>query len=146
MIDEKLVIVEVDMTADIDVVSVLRILRAIPDDDIFSSPLNQAVNAGFKMISAKKNDDTPGMMVYRIVHDVCLGKRFFIDHLVTKPEQRGLGIGTKLLEFVKALSKELECNHMRLCSGHARHDAHRLYEANDFECFSHKFVLQLSVG
>lgn len=146
MSDPNLHIAEVDIQTDSDAVGVLRILRASLDGTTFSKRLKEAVKAGFKMITAQKDGAAMGVLGYRILYDVCWGKTFYIDDLVTTPELRSTGVGTALLNHAKKLSIELECDHIRLCSGKIRHDAHRFYEANGFEFFSHQFVHPLKKG
>jgi GNAT superfamily N-acetyltransferase len=51
-----------------------------------------------------------------------------VDELVVDAGHRGGGVGTKLLEHVMRVARELECRRVELDSAFHRVEAHRFYE------------------
>lgn len=56
-----------------------------------------------------------------------------VDELVVDAEQRGRGIGTKLLEHLVALAIQRGCRRVELDSAFHREKAHGFYEAHGFQ-------------
>ena len=125
---------------------VLRVLRDAPDQDTFAARLAQALHHGVRFVIAQRGQNVLGCLGYRIVHDVYWGKTLFIDDLVVRPEARGQGIGAALVEFARRQAEALGCDHIRLCSGLSRADAHRFYATNGFERASVQFIQPVHKG
>jgi len=122
-------------------------LRSSLTKAIFMARLSAAIKHGYRVLGASQNnDDLVGVLGYRITRDICWGCTLYIDDLNVAPDARGSGIGKALLDAAKARAAELNCDHIRLCSGLTRTDAHRFYEANDLQGFSKQFVLSLKEG
>jgi len=118
-------------------------LRAALDPATLSARLSAAVAGGYRVLGATQNDNIVGVLGYRITHDICWGRTLYVDDLNIKPDARGTGIGGALLDVAKVRASELGCDHLRLCSGLTRLDAHRFYEAHDLIGFSKQFVIAL---
>ncbi|PYG31155.1 GNAT family N-acetyltransferase [Pelagimonas varians] len=125
---------------------VLRELRGTIGEKTFQTRLQAAQKAGYQMMAAFQAEDVVGVLGYRIVHDICWGQTFFIDDLVVTALGRGHGVGGALLGHATQTAHQLECDHIRLCSGLTRVDAHRFYEAHGMTGFSKQFVLALNGG
>lgn len=124
-------------------VPLLSELRATLDSATFSKRLSAALADGYTLLAAEQDGAIAGVLGYRIVHDICWGKTLYVDDLNIAPDLRCSGIGGKLLEAAKTVAREAGCDHLRLCSGLSRTDAHRFYEAHDMQGFSKQFVLKL---
>ncbi|MDJ0992791.1 MAG: GNAT family N-acetyltransferase [Dinoroseobacter sp.] len=122
-----------------DAAPLLRILRNTLDDTAFAERLNAAEAQGYKVIAAFEGDDMVGALGYRITNDLCWGQTLFIDDLVVNPAQRSAGIGAALLAEARSLAAN-GCDHVRLCSGVNRTEAHRFYKTNGMTKFSYQFV------
>jgi len=121
----------------------LRTLRATLDDATYTSRLKNAVANGYCILGLEDDGAMVGALGYRITFDLCWGKSLCVDDLVVAPDLRGGGHGGALLAAAKAIAQDAQCDHMRLCSGLTRLDAHRFYETNGFGGFSKQFVLAL---
>lgn len=136
--------VEIDLCEDIEIIApILKLLRGAIEDDLFYDRLKQALNNEYRCLVAR---DARGLLGYHVTYDVFWGKTFYIDDLVVQPDQRSAGIGAQLLERAKLEARVLNCDHMRLCSGLSRPDAHRFYERNGFARSSLQFSCSLSEG
>lgn len=125
-------------------IPLLANLRGSLAKDVFMARLSSAIKHGYRVLGASKdNDDLVGVLGYRITQDICWGRTLYIDDLNVAPDARGSGIGKALLDAAKARTAKHGCDHIRLCSGLTRTDAHRFYEANDLQGFSKQFVLSL---
>lgn len=130
--------------ADIErALPLLADLRASLDPKTFRARLSAAHKGGYRMLGLEQHGTILAILGYRIVHDVCWGKTYYIDDLNVSVDARGQGLGGRLLEAAKYRACEEACDHIRLCSGMTRTDAHRFYEAHDMMGFSKQFVLNL---
>lgn len=125
---------------------ILRILRNSIPEDVFRARLKCALKTGYNTMIATAPNGAQGCLGYRISHDVCWGKTFYIDDLVVQSDARGQGIGAALIEAAKSKAHALNCDHIRLCSGLTRADAHRFYEHNGFQKSSLQFSYALPDG
>lgn len=125
---------------------VLRELRGAIDEQTFLTRLQAAREAGYCMMAAYEAENIVGVLGYRIVHDICWGQTFYIDDLVVAAQGRGHGVGGALLERGRNTARQMGCDHIRLCSGLSRADAHRFYEAHGMTGLSKQFVFTLNGG
>lgn len=133
--------IRINHSDDISVIGpILRVLRNTLDAELFGSRLALALEGGYR---AFVTEDASGCLGYRITQDIFWGKTFYIDDLVVQPNLRSSGVGAALLERAKLEARTLKCNHIRLCSGLSRADAHRFYEQNEFTRTSIQFFHSL---
>ena len=78
-------------------------------------------------------------MGFRTGHSLAWGRFLYIDDLVTLPTARGQGHASSLLAWAVEEAGSLGCDQIHLDSGHARHDAHRLYLQRGFRITGHHF-------
>ena len=118
----------------------LRQLRSDLNDATFATRLARAVTQGYRVLGA---EDAKGALVgalgYRISDDLCWGRTFYVDDLIVDKTNRGAGIGQALMSAARQIARP-SCDHIRLCSGMTRLDAHRFYEAQGLARFSFQFV------
>ncbi|MCV6591999.1 MAG: GNAT family N-acetyltransferase [Silicimonas sp.] len=124
----------------------LRILRNTLGEATFNARFDRAVAGGYRAILARDGDSDLGCLGYRFTHDVFWGKTLFVDDLVVAPAARGQSIGGQLLAEAKNIATENACDHLRLCSGLTREDAHRFYESHDLTRSSYQFTHALAAG
>lgn len=127
-------------------IPVLRILRHALPEDTFAARFESAVQSGYRALLAEQNDTPLGFLGYRVIHDVFWGKTLYIDDLVVMPDARSQGIGTMLLDAAKTIAQAASCDHIRLCSGLDRDDAHRFYKRHGLKQASLQFAYALSHG
>jgi len=138
---------EICHTTDaVKIAPILCMLRGAMDAELFQERLEHTLANGYKGLIARSGQSALGYLGYRITHDMHWGKTFYIDDLVVQPDARSAGIGASLLTAAKAEGAAQRCDHMRLCSGLSRTDAHRFYEKNGFEPVSLQFAHALSNG
>lgn len=82
----------------------------------------------------------------RDVDHLSWGAATYVDDLVTMAAHRGRGHARELLRWIEDDTRSRGRVAVHLDSGHARHDAHRLYLASGFRMTSHHFVKQLDGG
>lgn len=81
---------------------------------------------------------------FRLGEFLAWGKIVYIDDLSTLPGERGHGYASALLDWLREHAVSLGCDSVQLDSGHARHDAHRLYLNKGFRISSHHFSMTLT--
>ena len=117
----------------------LRTLRSQLNEKTFEERLARAAAQGYVVLGAFEGDQMVGALGYRITDDLCWGRTLFIDDLIVDPAARSSGVGRALMDEAKTIAAT-DCDHIRLCSGLSRHDAHRFYENCGLERFSLQFV------
>lgn len=122
---------------------ILKVLRNTIAGNLFDHRLACALANGYRVLAT---EDGTACFGYHIAHDVYWGKTLYIDDLVVRPDLRSSGIGKALLERAKVEARTLGCDHIRLCSGLNREDAHRFYEANEINRTSIQFAHSLKKG
>jgi len=122
---------------------VLRILRHTLDDTGFAMRLGAAKAQGYRVIAARRDAQMVGALGYRFICYLCWGKTLFIDDLVVDPAHRSGGVGQHLLEAARGVARQEGCDHLRLCSGLAREDAHRFYATNGVDKTSFQFATRI---
>lgn len=134
--------IQIDSTGDTNVIApILKVFRSGLDDALLDIRLSRSLKGGYLAFIAHGGN---GLLGYRLTEDVYWGKTFYIDDLVVLPHLRGTGIGAALLERAKVEARALGCDHVRLCSGLSRTNAHRFYEQNGLERTSLQFSHSLS--
>lgn len=138
---------QIEHCKDVSVIApILKVLRNTLADGVFDSRLERGLQEGYRVLIAKDSNAVEGCLGYRIVYDVYWGKTLYVDDLVVRPEARGKGTGAALLKDAKTEAAEHRCDHVRLCSGLSRADAHRFYEKNGFARTSLQFFYALEDG
>lgn len=126
--------------------AMLRALRDAVPEDVFARRLDAARRDGYRILLALDSGEAVGALGFRLTSDLFWGRTFYIDDLVVQPERRGQGIGTRLLTSAQAMATDLGCDHVRLCSGLDRADAHRFYEAQGMTRSSLQFASAVAQG
>ncbi|MGB1209221.1 MAG: GNAT family N-acetyltransferase [Paracoccaceae bacterium] len=133
----------IDILDDERAVPLLAELRTKLDASVLRARLDAARLGGYRLLGLEQDGALVGVLGYRVVQDICWGKTLYIDDLNISADVRGNGYGGQLLEAAKHRARDAGCDHIRLCSGLTRADAHRFYEAHGLKGFSKQFVTDL---
>ena len=77
-----------------------------------------------------------------------MGQAIYVDDLSTRKQYRGHGHGGKLMDWLIAEARRLDCDQRHLDSGVGpdREDAHRLYMNKGLRISAHHFQIDLRKG
>jgi ribosomal protein S18 acetylase RimI-like enzyme len=81
-----------------------------------------------------------GLASVWIATKIWCGRYLEIDNIVVDPEARSSGLGSALIQHLKAFGKEKNCNLAVLDSYTSNHASHRLYHRLGFEIWGFHFV------
>lgn len=79
------------------------------------------------MAVTAESDGVVSVAVWRVFEDTNVGRRLYVDDLVSDEQRRSRGAGRLLLGWLEDKARELGCGALTLDSGVQRHDAHRFY-------------------
>lgn len=68
------------------------------------------------------------------------------ESMIVSQEYRGLGIGSKLMQFVMEMAREENCYKLMLSSNKKRLMAHRFYEQLGFEKHGVSFIVEVDIN
>jgi GNAT superfamily N-acetyltransferase len=106
--------------------SVHRQLRPqIPPD--YGARMGQIIAAGAAMCAAVDAETVLGVAVYRIIENTHVGRKLYVDDLVTDEARRSTGVGHALLSFLEGEARSRRCDSLELDSGTQRTQAHKFY-------------------
>jgi GNAT superfamily N-acetyltransferase len=118
-------------------------LRPHLDADTFLSVVRLQMGEGFQMAYLTENGQVLGVAGFRISHNLHLGKRLYVDDLVTHEAARGQGVGEKMFDWLAALALEQQCKALHLDSGVQRFGAHKFYLNRGMKIVCHHFLKEL---
>ncbi len=87
---------------------------------------------GGEMCLAVRADRVVGIAVYREFENTHVGRRFYIDDLVTDESERSTGAGRTLITYLEQVAGDRGCPGFDLESGTHRTRAHRFYFREGF--------------
>ena len=87
---------------------------------------------GGEMCLAVRADRVVGVAVFREFENTHIGRRFYVDDLVTDESERSTGAGRTLLAYLEKVARERGCPGLDLESGTHRTRAHRFYFREGF--------------
>lgn len=100
----------------------------------------QAIFAdGGRMCVAATAQSVAGVAVYRFIRNTHVGKKLYVDDLVTDASQRSRGVGHALLAFLERLARDHDACSLELDSGTQRQQAHKFYFREGFVIASFSF-------
>jgi GNAT superfamily N-acetyltransferase len=107
----------------------------------FVTRVTRMQEQGYKLAFVAESADAPALAVigYRHLDFLFNGPHIYVDDLSTLPAARSKGCASQLLEFVFEEARQHGYQSVTLDSGHARHDAHRLYLSKKFKMIAHHF-------
>ncbi|MBI1395823.1 MAG: GNAT family N-acetyltransferase [Betaproteobacteria bacterium] len=94
---------------------------------------------GGEMVVALVAGQVAGVAVFRLFRNTHVGRRFYVDDLVTDDDQRSRGVGHALIAWLEREAASRGCAGVELESGTQRTRAHRFYFREGFAIPSFSF-------
>lgn len=93
----------------------------------YGKRMAEIFSSGVEMWVAVKGDAVLGVAVFRIVENTHVGRKLYVDDLVSDEAKRSTGVGKLLLDALTEEAHKRGCQSIDLDSGTQRTDAHRFY-------------------
>ena len=123
---------------------VLQELRPGLDLKTLTAVYREGWPQGYRFLAAFDDDGRClGVAGYRLVATVFVGRKLYVDDLVTSSSVRSGGVGKALLDELQRRAVDAGCSVLDLDSGVQRHDAHRFYLRERMHISSHHFTKHL---
>lgn len=88
----------------------------------------QAIFAnGARLAIVAEGDSVVCVALWRVVESTFVGRRLYVDDLVSDELRRSQGAGKTMLDWLEAKATALRCDELALDSGVQRQRAHRFY-------------------
>jgi GNAT superfamily N-acetyltransferase len=85
------------------------------------------------IVVARRSGEIIGMVNLLYTVSTALGERVaLLEDMVVSPKARGLGLGSKLIDYSVEFAKEKGCKRITLLTDHDNEGAHRFYERHGF--------------
>ncbi len=110
-------------------------------DAVLASPDAQRPS----FFAAFVGEECVGVCGWRLVANTGVGRKVYIDDLVTDDSGRSRGVGAALLAHAEEIARRAGCSVLDLDSGVQRHGAHRFYLRERMDISSYHFVKRLEV-
>ena len=123
--------------------SVLSQLRTEIKEEKFLSIVRKQYKRGYQLTSVKSDGAVIAVAGFHFQENLAWGKHLYIEDLVTDKNQRSIGVGHMLLNWLLEAARENSCEQLHLDSGIQRKDAHRFYEREGMIFTSHHYVSKL---
>lgn len=105
----------------------------------YPAKMRLVFDGGGEMCVAAVGEEVAGLAVFRAFENTHVGKRFYVDDLVTDEKRRSAGVGKALLAWLEAEARRRGCPGLDLESGTHRTGAHRFYFREGFVIPSFSF-------
>jgi|tagenome__1003787_1003787.scaffolds.fasta_scaffold20971425_4 GNAT superfamily N-acetyltransferase len=105
----------------------------------YAEKMGRVFVKGAEMCVAVLGQRVVGVAVFRQFENTHVGRRFYIDDLVTDESQRSAGVGKLLIEYLQKVARDRGCPGLELESGTHRARAHRFYFREGFFISSFSF-------
>lgn len=125
------------------VLPVLRELRPHLDGPAFTEVYAEGHRQGLRFTAAFDGAECLGVAGWRVIATTQVGRKLYVDDLVTSPARRSTGVGHALLSWLREQARDLGCARLELDSGVQRHRAHRFYFREGLEIASFHFGHQV---
>ena len=94
--------------------------------------MHRVFRDGGEMCLVVRKERVAGVAVFREFENTHIGRRFYVDDLVTDESERSTGAGRALIEYLGKVARDRGCPGLDLESGTHRTRAHRFYFREDF--------------
>jgi GNAT superfamily N-acetyltransferase len=122
---------------------VLQQLRPHVDLASLQAVLAEGAAQGYRFTAAMDGDRCLGLAGWRIMATFHVGRKLYVDDLVTAEEARSTGVGAALVAELRGRAVAAGCSVLDLDSGVQRFEAHRFYLRERMHISSHHFTLPL---
>jgi GNAT superfamily N-acetyltransferase len=110
-----------------DVLPVLLELRPHLTAESFDAVYREGHPQGLRFVAAYDGERCVGVAGWRLVACTHLGRKLYVDDLITTAASRSTGVGHALLAELERRARAAGCTMLDLDSGVHRRDAHRFY-------------------
>lgn len=93
----------------------------------YAKRMAKIFSTGVEMWIAVEGESVLGVAVFRMIENTHVGRKLYVDDLVTEEKKRSTGVGKLLLDGLTAEARARNCNSIDLDSGTHRTSAHRFY-------------------
>ena len=121
----KLLKSEAEISAGFGLMKQLR--PHLDDLTSFVQQVTRQSHQGYRLSGLWQDQQLAGLVGFRESENLLYGRFIYVDDLVIDSAQRGLGLGSMLLDFVRHEGKQLGCNHLVLDTGLHKPLAQRFY-------------------
>ncbi len=123
---------------------VMRELRThLKTREEFVARVQRQRREGFRLAFLEAGDEVRAVAGYRIQEMLFSGRTLYVDDLVTRADDRSLGFGGQLFDWLVSEARREKCAAFTLDSGVHRFEAHRFYLMKRMKIASHHFTLEL---
>jgi GNAT superfamily N-acetyltransferase len=105
----------------------------------YAAKMRKIFSEGGEMCVATVGDEVAGVAVYRQFENTHVGRRFYVDDLVTDERRRSSGVGKALIAWLEGEARKRGCPGLDLESGTHRMHAHKFYFREGFVITSFSF-------
>ena len=98
----------------------------------YPEKMRQVFRDGGEMCLVVRADRVVGVAVFREFENTHIGRRFYVDDLVTDESERSTGAGRALMAYLEKVARDRGCPGLDLESGTHRTRAHRFYFREGF--------------
>jgi GNAT superfamily N-acetyltransferase len=126
-----------------DVLPVLVELRPQLTPDSFRATYGEGYPQGLRFLAAYAGGRCVGVAGWRLVATTHVGRKLYVDDLVTTESARSTGVGRALLDELAIRAVAAGCSALDLDSGVQRGDAHRFYFRERMHITSYHFARRL---
>ncbi|HFE36870.1 MAG TPA: GNAT family N-acetyltransferase [Gammaproteobacteria bacterium] len=133
--------------SDPEIEACFPVMKALRQDllkEEFVSRIRELEKGGYMIASLSVSGEPVAVAGFRLGESLAWGRYLYIDDLVTLPEGRSKGYGSKLLGWLTAFARENRCLTIHLDSGVERKHAHRFYEKEGFLMPAYHFFKSIS--
>ena len=113
------------------------------DRQSFTEQVMKQQKEGYHVIAIIDDGEIVSCVGFRIMTTLAFGKTLYIDDLITKEKHRKKGYAQALLNHIKDVAKDKNCQEIHLDSGYTRHRAHKVYLQEGFEFCCHHLSLKI---
>ena len=132
-----------DLRLAAEVLPVLLELRPHLTEESFDAVYREGYPQGLRFLAAYDGERCVGVAGWRLVALTHLGRKLYVDDLVTTATRRSAGVGHELLAELERKARAAGCTALDLDSGVQRFDAHRFYFRERLSITGHHFDKRL---
>jgi GNAT superfamily N-acetyltransferase len=122
-----------------EMLPVLLELRPQLTAESFDAIYREGYPQGLRFLAAYEGSRCVGVAGWRLVALTHLGRKLYVDDLVTTAATRSAGVGHALLAELEIRARAAGCAALDLDSGVQRYDAHRFYFRERLSITAHHF-------
>lgn len=105
----------------------------------YPAKMQRIFRDGGEMCVAVRNKKVVGVAIYREFENTHVGRRFYVDDLVSDESERSSGVGRALMAYLQRATRDRGYPGLDLESGTRRTRAHRSYFREGFFITSYSF-------